>query len=179
MKEIFEKLNERLHNLSFWTASTFDEDGYYNDDSEEVVDLYKALEIVEQLADEVQQDQAYQFMLLHLDILKRMGINISSKWEDAKQQAEALEQAYLRGRQDEKEASNGGWIPCSERLPEAYKNVLVCEENGEIHLCRYNANIKRFFYDGSDWDIKLSEVIAWQPLPAPFKQERTETHGNA
>ena len=107
MKEIFEKLSERLHDSSFWTASTFDDDGYSNDDYEEVIDLYKALEIVEQIAEEVQQDQAYQFMLLHLDILKRMGIDISSKWEDAKQQAEALEQAYLRGRQDEKETVNG------------------------------------------------------------------------
>ena len=67
-------------------------------------------------------------------------------------------------------AKDGGWIPCSERLPEAHKNVLVCENDGEIHLCRYNANMKRFFYDGSDWDIKLSEVIAWQLLPAPYQK---------
>lgn len=70
----------------------------------------------------------------------------------------------------QEESKNGGWIPCSERLPEAHKNVLVCENDGEIHLCRYNANMKRFFYDGSDWDIKLSEVIAWQPLPAPYQK---------
>lgn len=67
------------------------------------------------------------------------------------------------------------WIPCSERMPEAHKNVLVCENDGEIHLCRYNANMKRFFYDGSDWDIKLSEVIAWQPLPEAYKPEMEET----
>lgn len=65
---------------------------------------------------------------------------------------------------------SNGWVPCSERLPEAHKNVLVCENDGEIHLCRYNGNMKRFFYDGSDWDIKLGEVIAWQPLPAPYQK---------
>ena len=169
MKEIFEKLTERLHDSSFWTASTFDDDGYSNDDSEEVIDLYKALEIVEQLAEEVQQDQAYQFVLLHANILKRMGIDISSKWEDAKQQAEALEKAYLRGRQDEKEASNGGWIPCSERLPEIRQIVLA-----SVSFSNSGVNdgipviISR--YCGEDW-WQDGTILAWQPLPAPYVQK--------
>jgi hypothetical protein len=63
------------------------------------------------------------------------------------------------------------WIPCSERLPEPYISVLVCEEDKSIHLCRYHDRCNRFYYDGSDWDIKLSEVIAWMPLPQPYKGE--------
>ena len=87
-----------------------------------------------------------------------------------------VKDAYIEVREVAKEYGkdtnvlSNGWVPCSERLPEAHKNVLVCENDGEIHLCRYNANMKRFFYDGSDWDIKLSEVIAWQPLPAPYQK---------
>lgn len=42
MQEIVERLEEE----SFWTASTYDEDGYCNDDSQEVVDLNRAIEIV-------------------------------------------------------------------------------------------------------------------------------------
>ena len=42
-------LLERLENASYWTQSTFDEDGYCNDDSEEVIDLYKAIEIVKEV----------------------------------------------------------------------------------------------------------------------------------
>jgi len=107
MKELFEKMIERLKEVSWWTEPTFDEEGYHNDDSEEVVYLDKAIKIVNELAEEHQPNQAHQFAILHADILARLGVDISSKWEDAKQQAEALEQAYLRGRQDEKETVNG------------------------------------------------------------------------
>ena len=48
MQEVFEKIIEHLENASFWTDSSFDEDGYSNDDSEEVVDLHEAIEIVKQ-----------------------------------------------------------------------------------------------------------------------------------
>lgn len=41
-----EAVVKELDDESYWTESTFDEDGYSNDDSEEVVPLYKALEIV-------------------------------------------------------------------------------------------------------------------------------------
>ena len=69
------------------------------------------------------------------------------------------------------DSSTCGWISCSERLPEPYASILVCENNGEIHLCRYHNKIHRYFYDGSDWDIKESEVIAWKPLPEPYQQK--------
>ncbi len=45
-------LIERLEEESYWTPSTFDEDGYSNDDSEKVIDLYRTIEIVNQLAEE-------------------------------------------------------------------------------------------------------------------------------
>ena len=51
MQEVFEKIIEQLENASFWTDSSFDEDGYCNDDSEEVVDLHEAIEIVKQEAE--------------------------------------------------------------------------------------------------------------------------------
>lgn len=52
MQEVFEKIIEKLKSESHWTESTFDEDGYCNDDSEEVVYLYNAIEIVKQEAEE-------------------------------------------------------------------------------------------------------------------------------
>ena len=52
MKESIEKLIGRLEEASHWEESTFDEDGYCNDDSEEVIYLHKAIEIVNKLAEE-------------------------------------------------------------------------------------------------------------------------------
>lgn len=70
----------------------------------------------------------------------------------------------------ERQPKVGEWIPVSERLPEPNNPVLICENDGGIHLCRYSKFSNRFFYDGSDWDIKLSEVKAWMPLPEPYKE---------
>ena len=52
MNKVFEKIIEHLENASFWTDSSFDEDGYSNDDSEEVVNLHEAIEIVKQEAEQ-------------------------------------------------------------------------------------------------------------------------------
>ena len=52
MNKEFEKIIERLENASFWTDSSFDEDGYCNDDSEEAVYLHEAIEIVKQEAEQ-------------------------------------------------------------------------------------------------------------------------------
>ena len=52
MQAVFEKIIEHLENASFWTDSSFDEDGYCNDDSEEAVYLHKAIEIVKQEAEQ-------------------------------------------------------------------------------------------------------------------------------
>ena len=51
MNKVFEKIIEHLENVSFWTDSSYDEDGYSNDDSEEVVNLREAIEIVKQEAE--------------------------------------------------------------------------------------------------------------------------------
>ena len=51
MNKVFDEIIDRLENASFQTDSSFDEDGYSNDDSEEVVDLHEAIEIVKQEAE--------------------------------------------------------------------------------------------------------------------------------
>ena len=43
-----ERVIERLEANSFWTEATFDEDGYCNDDSEKVIGLSVAIEIIRQ-----------------------------------------------------------------------------------------------------------------------------------
>lgn len=43
-----EQIAEKLEKASYYTLQTFDEDGFGNDDSEEVVELSRAIEIVEE-----------------------------------------------------------------------------------------------------------------------------------
>lgn len=68
------------------------------------------------------------------------------------------------------EEHNGGWIPCSERLPKEVGYYLVTDSNGDIILATYNINFVGWaidYYGNID-------AIAWQPLPEPYKKEGAE-----
>ena len=72
---------------------------------------------------------------------------------------------------------NGGWIACSERLPEEAFGCLVTVMDCEPSTQTDFENILPYFvgYDGSSWNdadgnVIPFEVVAWQPLPAPFRE---------
>ena len=82
------------------------------------------------------------------------------------------------------ERKTGRWIPCSERLPEEGERVLA------THLGGLNPNrqVIEHIYSGgkflSNWDMDMEfssptfgerymgKVIAWVPLPEPYRAER-------
>ena len=68
------------------------------------------------------------------------------------------------------------WIPCSERLPESSVNVIVWYEGigwDDEQIKGYA--IARYRSCFGDWSgtfvCEALNVIAWQPLPAPYKKE--------
>ena len=69
-----------------------------------------------------------------------------------------------------------GWIACSERLPEIDGNtsdiVLVCGSNGFQYMAFWCDDLKwRFCECGMAKNpILWTEIVAWQPLPEPFKE---------
>lgn len=70
------------------------------------------------------------------------------------------------------------WIPCSERLPEESKTYLIClkSENSIfepiIKTARYGAKENK--WKAPDAYSFYESVIAWQPLPQPYTENRKE-----
>ena len=63
------------------------------------------------------------------------------------------------------------WIPCSERLPDKEGNYLVSGKwaSGKLAVdsCEYKID-----YDGGYFRASHSfDVLAWMPLPEPYKRE--------
>ena len=77
---------------------------------------------------------------------------------------------------------NNGWIPCSERLPEDEQIVLVqlnseyqlsCEDETPLCVMKYEKSIAGFSWKEigfNEWHMD-GTILAWQPLPAPYKQK--------
>ena len=73
-----------------------------------------------------------------------------------------------------------GWIPCSERMPDAEygegDSVLCCTETGLMYI---------LYWNGANWCVPTGEphiwvnhktgwhdkVIAWQSLPKPYRED--------
>jgi len=62
------------------------------------------------------------------------------------------------------------WIPCSERLPEAPTFCIVTTDGS------YNDVIDIAMYMSDGWH-KASKVLAWMPLPEPWKGELKDDKG--
>ena len=64
------------------------------------------------------------------------------------------------------------WIPCSERLPKDWEHVLVCT------TVTYTTPIFVDWYvdEIGSWANEGDSVIAWMPLPKPWKGADDEGH---
>ena len=85
--------------------------------------------------------------------------NKSVAYEDAISIVDEVAQEY-----------NNGWIPCSERLP---KEATVYEVTEEIFINSKKQYIveHRLFGTEGEWLCPSNrKVIAWQPLPEPYKE---------
>ena len=76
---------------------------------------------------------------------------------------------------------HGQWIPCSERLPEDYTDVLVWFEYfryGDYNCLYQTYGIGDYSTEYDSWMINHEtgwhklRVIAWMPLPKPWEGEQ-------
>ena len=83
------------------------------------------------------------------------------------------EQEYMKGYEDARK--NVGWIPCSERLPKAGKRYLVSaiwkDEDFEKHSVYDAVYGTDGIWHTYEYKPIMYEVIAWIPLPQPYKEE--------
>ena len=98
--------------------------------------------------------------------------------------AGAYNEGYMCGsREAEKARPQGEWVPVSERLPEEKINpntndfveVLCSTVFGNVRVYKYGKPMgysKAHFWD---WGEIMDEyIIAWQPLPEPYKKGGAE-----
>lgn len=123
--------------------------------------------------------------------------NVSNSWKTVYDKVLKLEEEYAESgdienvnhcirlqnlmqyfKEELQEGYNNGWIPCSERLPEiAGYPVLATLENkfGQIRVARIftSYDLKPFWHcNNPEFDLNVWKVIAWQPLPEPYKGEK-------
>ena len=64
-----------------------------------------------------------------------------------------------------------GWIPVSERLPEARESVILSTKEWTGEGCYWETTKHHVIWKGYGWNATYwdDEVIAWMPLPEPYK----------
>lgn len=63
------------------------------------------------------------------------------------------------------------WIPVSERLPEKSDYCLCCDKDGYMIIGWLSKWSKEWYFDDDEVDM---DVVAWMPLPQPYKAESEE-----
>lgn len=64
-----------------------------------------------------------------------------------------------------------GWISVKDRMPDSYRDVIVCLETREVY-CGWYAPFSRIWHDMNGTAIE--SVTHWRKLPDPPRMEDTE-----
>ena len=145
MNEFIEKLIGRLENLKsteLLREDNIDENGMYND--------------CEEAYEDGESNGRYQ---AYVKIIKLVN-QLAEEYKDTN--VSTIDAGELLG---------NGWIPCSERLPEEYTEVLGYGIDGHIYMVEL-CDTKIYGKVWKQWnggDIRLRFIDAWQPLPAPYQ----------
>lgn len=154
----------------------FNDNGFKGyDDGQKMMDRIKALPSADAVPQLKQTDT-----LIIADALRYFAKDTERHLTD-RTRADALRQQFLKYGASMCHSAEAvqGWIPCSERLPKAedmyqppeQRYLCQLEVYGEKKFCvlsRLKGAVSPFW----DWygvAVHDSEVIAWMPLPTPYK----------
>lgn len=67
---------------------------------------------------------------------------------------------------------NDDWVPVEERLPDRGIYVLCCFDDGTADVLWQSWKDDKSLLLYADIDNEIRKVIAWQPLPEPYKPNK-------
>lgn len=146
MQEIFEKIIERLRENEQEKIRMYEWEGQSA--------ILEAIEIVNQVAEEY-------------DKPKLTPEQREACWAHSSKDCSTCGQCINSeiSNMSENLASSDGWIPVSERLPDESGKYTVCTAKGSVYCAKFTVGKKDKFFHTDMY----THIIAWQPLPAPYK----------
>ena len=115
-------------------------------------------------------------------ILEEIEHEIMTNREIGRKQSEGMARAMniIRSHMDDGKDTNvpSNWIPCSEQLPEedSFEYIISCSDGitriGVSYGYAKDEDKEPCFYKYDDeyWNCyRYNNVVAWQPLPEPYK----------
>lgn len=115
--------------------------------------------VLEYIAHEMDNDD--EWIVIRGTDKKEWAYSIKSAIDTIKTQSEKLH-AYAMERSSQ--YYHDGWIPCSEGLPSECEYVLFQTHDGLMQI----GQLVSFCPDFAEI------IVAWRPLPTPYKREDTE-----
>ena len=140
--------------------------GLYRGDSRAIKEAIKTLE-QEPCEDAISKSDVFEILGNLMSIPYDFDRQINEKdVSESMDEIKALPSVILARKKEE-------WIPCSEKLPKpnelvdnARKYYLIQDEYGDMYVARYTSG---------GWisidSILQDNVVAWMPLPEPYKAE--------
>lgn len=136
------------------------------------IDIWEWME--EKETQSMTREEAIKVIKSWTPIFLQMGGKCTNETKEAQYMAiEALESLpSIRPKPSISEIPNK-WIPVSERLPEENKTVIASTKYDVYPETKYTKEYGwEWAYEaGADYWEELEDVIAWMPLPEPYKAE--------
>ena len=113
------------------------------------------------------------------DYFEWSGCAVNGVIKDLRQAADTIEElsAKLHNANMERSTAyyNNGWIPCSERLPEKNDVYLVAINSYGCPTRDVDGFVSQSV---RKWEMYGKSVVAWMPLPEPYKASPTGAEGS-
>lgn len=188
MQEIFEKIIERLEELGWVFAEYYPDGTEVNKRTRKSVAYDDVVEIVNQVADIYGGEELHDRNKIY-DYIKTQINPYGKPFQGSVKEFGYKVMDYIKNMPDGTDinvGSNDGWNPVSERLPEirdrylcqiertsySYMDILYFSKNLE-EVDEYDFMGKKcagfYSYDSEYGHCEYEGVIAWQPLPEPYK----------